>query len=93
MGLFKLSAENQDITKGVLISAQEEKMDYEKSFENWLENSPNVLFDDESNTILWIGRQETAYVGDSKKFPDLIGVDSFGNLNIVSISEQYGHMG
>ncbi|MCK5217549.1 MAG: hypothetical protein KAJ93_07155, partial [Methanosarcinales archaeon] len=60
---------------------------YEKSFENWLENSPNVLFDDEINTILWIGRQETANVGDSKKFPDLIGVDSFGNLIIVELKK------
>ena len=87
MGLFVLSDENQDISKGVLMSAQKEKIDYEKSFENWLENSPNILFDDESNTILWIGRQETANVGDSKKYSDLIGVDSFGNLIIVELKK------
>lgn len=87
MGLFKLSYMNQDITKGVLITAQEEKIDYEKSFENWLENSPDVLFDEVSNTILWIGRQETADVGDSKKFPDLIGVDLYGDLIIVELKK------
>ncbi len=90
MGLFKLSYTNhtnQDINKGILLTAKEEKIDYEESFENWLENSPDVLFDDWSSTVLWIGRQETADVGDTKKFPDLIGIDSRGNIIIVELKK------
>ena len=50
-----------------------ENIDFEKDFENWLENSPSVLFDDDDkSTVLWIGRQATATVGDINKYPDLL---------------------
>ncbi len=86
MGLFKLRFDDS-IDHGVLVNTQREKIDYEESFENWLENSPNFLFSDEGNTVLWIGRQASAKVGDTDKYPDLIGVDSFGDLIIVELKK------
>ncbi len=55
----------------------------------WLENSPSLLLDDEdaANTVLWIGRQVTANIGTVDKFPDLIGIDSSGDLIIVELKK------
>lgn len=89
MGLFTLKVENGDISKAILEKTKTDSIDYEKDFENWLENSPNVLFeDDEMNSVIWIGRQPTAKVGESDKIPDLIGIDSTGDLVVVELKKE-----
>lgn len=88
MGLYKLKFDNGQIETGILEKVKSESINYEKDFENWLENSPDVLFDEEDqNTVLWIGRQVTASVGETDKFPDLIGIDSSGDLVIVELKK------
>lgn len=88
MGLYKLNVENGSIEKGVLQKAKTDSINYEKDFENWLENSPTVLLDDDAeSTVIWIGRQVTAVVGDTDKYPDLIGIDSEGELVIVELKK------
>jgi hypothetical protein len=88
MGLFTLKVENGNLTSAILEKAKTDSIDYEKDFENWLENSPNVLFDDdEMNSVIWIGRQPTASVGETGKYPDLIGIDSDGDLVIVELKK------
>lgn len=88
MGLFTLKVENNNLATAILEKAKTDAIDYEKDFENWLENSPNVLFDDdEMNSVIWIGRQTTASVGDCGKYSDLIGIDSSGDLVIVELKK------
>lgn len=88
MGLYKLRAEDENIESAILEKAKTDTIDYEKDFENWLENSPAVLLDDEhESTVIWIGRQVTASVGEIDKYPDLIGIDSSGNLVIVELKK------
>jgi uncharacterized protein YlzI (FlbEa/FlbD family) len=88
MGLYKLMVEGEDLESGVLERASNEDIDYEKDFENWLENSPSVLLDeDDGSTVLWIGRQVNATVGDNDKYPDLIGIDADGDLVIVELKK------
>ena len=55
----------------------------ESHLESWLENSPWALV--EGEPILWIGRQTSADVEESTIFPDLLGLDSEGNLVIVEL--------
>jgi hypothetical protein len=83
MGLYKIN--ENDVAQRV----RSEDIDYEQSFENWLENTPSLLFDDDdaSERLLWIGRQSTASVGDSTKYPDLIGIDADGDLVIVELKK------
>ncbi len=75
MGLYMLKNTGKDIEDGIAEKVKSDSIDYECYFESWLQNSPSLLFDDEDdgNTVLWIGRQVTASVGDVGKFPDLIG--------------------
>ncbi len=87
MSLYRLKYSVQDLSDGVLLRAEEQNIEYEKLFECWLENSPDVLFDEGGDTVLWIGRQETAAVGDTRKIPDLIGIDSTGDLVIVELKK------
>jgi hypothetical protein len=76
-----LRTDNEELESGIMERAVSENIDYEKDFENWLENSPSVLLDDdEGSTVLWIGRQVTATVGDIGKYPDLLGIDANGDL-------------
>src|SRR5699024_191697 len=79
----------EDIEDGIVEKVKSDSIDYECYFESWLENSPSLLFDDEDdgNTVLWIGRQVTANVGDVGKFPDLIGIDASGDLVIVELKK------
>jgi len=86
MPLYKLTNTSKDLNTGVLERARHEDIDYEKYFESWLENSPDTLLDDEG-TVLWIGRQVTAEVGDIGKFPDLLGIDASGDLVIVELKK------
>ena len=65
-----------------LIIAQETDLELESHLEDWLENSPLALAQE---PILWIGRQTSAAVEDSTIFPDLLGIDSKGNLVIVEL--------
>jgi len=82
MGLYKIDNEN------VAQRVKSEDIDYESLFEDWLENTPSLLFDDDSlETVLWIGRQATATVGNGVKYPDLIGIDYDGDLVIVELKK------
>ncbi|GGG05504.1 hypothetical protein [Paenibacillus abyssi] len=64
------------------------KIDYENDFEQWLENCLNVLFEeDEGDTLRWIGRQVRATIGESDKYPDLLGTDSSGDMGIVELKK------
>lgn len=47
MALFTLKLTDQDLSSGILEKVKTDSIDYEKDFENWLENSPNVLLDQE----------------------------------------------
>lgn len=88
MGLFTLKVEDGNFASAILEKAKTDSIDYEKDFENWLENSPYVLFDDdEMNSVIWIGRQPTANLGETDKYPDLIGIDSSGDLVIVELKK------
>lgn len=64
-----------------------EPIDYEKDFENWLENSPHVLLENDSSTIMWIGRQVSTTSYETVKFPDLMGIDSNGDVVIVELKK------
>ncbi|MCM3409558.1 DUF7669 domain-containing protein [Metabacillus litoralis] len=89
MGLYKLETKDEMFEKGRLEKVIAGQIDYEKDFENWLENSPDILFEeeDEGNTVIWIGRQIRAKIANSNKYPDLMGIDSSGNLVIVELKK------
>ncbi len=89
MGLYKLKNTEFNIEDGIVERVKSDAIDYERHFESWLENSPTLLLDDEDigNTVLWIGRQVTANVGTVDKYPDLIGIDSSGDLIIVELKK------
>jgi len=89
MGLYKLKIEDSGIESGILEEIKTDKISFEKDFENWLENSPYILFEDEDeeDTVIWICRQIHAPVGNTDKYPDLIGVNSFGDLVIVELKK------
>ena len=86
MPLFKLEkSDGDDMSKGKLVIAQETNLELEKHLEDWLENSPNALVENES--ILWIGRQTSAKDEDGTIYSDLFGVDFQGNLVIVELKK------
>jgi hypothetical protein len=88
MGLYKLAFKSNGLSSGVLEEVIIGNINYEKDFECWLENSPNVLFEeDEGDTLIWIGRQVRATIGETGKYPDLIGIDSSGDLVIVELKK------
>lgn len=64
-----------------LIIAQETNVELEQHIEIWLENSPWAVIQDE--LLLWIDRQPSAQDEEGTIFPDLLGVDSEGNLVII----------
>ena len=64
-----------------LIIAQETNVELEQHLEIWLENSPWAVIQDE--LVLWIDRQPSAKDEEGTIFPDLLGVDSEGNLVII----------
>lgn len=65
-----------------LFIAQETNLELESHLEDWLENSPPALIQE---PILWIDRQPSAKDEDGTFFPDLLGLDSNGNLVIVEL--------
>lgn len=83
MPLFRLQREGDDMSNAELVIAQETNLKLESYLESWLENSPGALTQDE--LILWIGRQPSAAIEKDIIFPDLLGVDSEGNLVIVEL--------
>lgn len=85
MGLFRLKYQQNDLSNGILEKANRTSINYEKDFENWLENSPHVLFDNEASTVMWIGRQVSASMNENYKYPDLLGIDSDGNVVVVEL--------
>jgi len=86
--LYKLQIGNGELESGKMKRVVGESIDFEKDFENWLENSPSVLLDDDDkNTVMWIGRQVNATVGDIGKYPDLLGIDADGDLVIVELKK------
>lgn len=87
MGLFRLNYSKENLSDGYLEKANKEPIDYEKDFENWLENSPHVLFENDASTIMWIGRQVSTTSYDTVKFPDLMGIDSNGDVVIVELKK------
>jgi len=88
MGLFKLIPESDNSKCGSLERIDSKSVDYEKDFENWLEASPFVLIDEnEEDAIFWISRQQIAPIGDTGKFPDLLGINSNGSLVIVELKK------
>ncbi len=64
------------------IIAEETDLELETHLETWLENSPQVLAQE---SFLWIGRQPSAADEEGTIFPDLLGVDTEGNLVIVEL--------
>lgn len=74
MPIFKL----EDTT---LDRAQRTDIEREEDLEDWFENSPWALAQD--RPPLWIGRQTGARTEGRTIFPDLLGIDSSGNLVIV----------
>ena len=80
MPIFRL--EGDDISNAKLAIARKTNMELESHLESWIENSPPVLA---QQPILWIGKQTSATVEDSTIFPDLLGIDSEGNLVIVEL--------
>ena len=66
-----------------LIIAQEMTVELEQHIEIWIENSPWAVIQDE--LVLWIDRQSSAQDEEGTIFPDLLGVDSEGNLVIVEL--------
>ena len=74
MPIFRLEGDK-------LIIAQETNVELEQHLEIWLENSPWAVIQDE--LVLWINRQPSAQDEEGTIFPDLLGVDSEGNLVIV----------
>ena len=89
MGLYQLKNINSNLEDGITESIKAENIDYERYFESWLENNPSLLLDeeDDATTILWIGRQTSVSVGDRTKFPDLLGINSKGDLVIVELKK------
>ena len=86
MPLFRLekSADN-DMSKGKLVIAPKTQLELEKHLENWLENSPRQTLAQED--FLWIGRQTSATDERGTIFPDLLGIDSKGNLVIAELKK------
>lgn len=87
MGLYKLNYKKKDLSDGVLEGTNKKSVDYEKDFENWLENSPHVLFEDDFTTVMWIGRQVTATNDKYVRYPDLLGINANGDLVIVELKK------
>lgn len=83
MAIFRLEVKDDNLHNAELVVAKETDIKLESHLESWLENSPWALVQEEP--ILWIDRQTSANVEESTIFPDLLGLDSEGNLVIVEL--------
>ena len=79
LAIYRL--EGKETSDCKLIHAKETSLEYESHIEDWLENSPWALIQNE--TILWIDRQPSAKDEEGTIYPDLLGIDIEGNLVIV----------
>ncbi|MCG9128163.1 hypothetical protein JT359_11230 [Candidatus Poribacteria bacterium] len=79
MAIYRL--EGGETSECKLIHAKKTSLEYESHIEDWLENSPWALIQNE--TILWIDRQPSAKDEEGTIYPDLLGIDIDGNLVIV----------
>ena len=86
MPIFRLNITDNDPDKAKLDIALKADLKLEKHLENWFENSPWALIQDE--TILWISRQTKAKDEEGTIRPDLLGIDSEGNLVIVEFKRE-----
>jgi len=68
---------------GQLPRAEAADIQVEEYLESWLEGSPFVLLEEEP--ILWIARQASAATAETVLVPDLVGLDSAGNLVLVEV--------
>lgn len=82
MPLYMLDTTSGQVS-GQLVRAQAAGIDLETDLESWLEDSPTVLLEEEP--ILWIARQASAPTAQTVLFPDLVGLDSSGNLVLVEV--------
>ena len=86
MAIFRLEKlESDDMSKAALVIAKEANLELERYLEDWLENSPVTLVQDEH--ILWIGRQTSAKDEDGTIYSDLLGVDAEGNLVVAELKK------
>lgn len=83
MQIFTMEPKDTDFDNAEFISAPERSIEFEHYLESWFENNPWILLQGED--VLWIGKRVSAPFGDSTIFPDLLGVDSAGNLIIVEL--------
>ena len=83
MQIFTLEAESNNFKDAELVSAPERSIELEHHLQTWLENSPWALFQGED--ILWVHKERRIPGGRTILRPDLLGVDSVGNLVIVEL--------
>ena len=83
MHIFTLEVENNNFDNAELVSAPERSIELENHLRNWLENSPWVLV--QAENILWIHKERRIPGEEDILRPDLLGVDSAGNLVIVEL--------
>lgn len=77
-------ATSSDPIAAELELAKPAKLPLEKYLENWLEKNPWALAEE---PLLIIGRQTSANVDTSTVFPDLLALDSEGNLVIIELKK------
>ena len=82
MALFKLKGISSDPQVAELELAKPAKLSLEKHLENWLEKNPWALAEE---PLLIIGRQTSANIDAGTVFPDLLALDSEGNLVIIEL--------
>jgi len=84
VAIYKLKASGNDLANAELVEASKTTLDLEKHLESWLERSPLAIAQE---PLLVIGRQTSAHVEGGIIFPDLLALDSEGNLVIVELKK------
>ena len=74
------------VEEDTLIIAQETNVELEQHIEIWIENSPWAVIQGE--LVLWIDRQASAQDEEGTIYPDLLGVDSEGDLVVVEFKRR-----
>ena len=84
MAIFKLQINGNDLSSAELVHAPKTNLKLEEYLEGWLEQSPWAIAEE---TILIIGRQTTAVLEEKRIIPDLLGLDSEGNIVIIELKK------
>lgn len=84
MAIYKLLKKDGDIEGAELAEASRTQLALEKHLESWLERSPWAIAQE---PLLIISRQATATLEDRSIYPDLLALDSDGNLVIVELKK------